>query len=196
MKTTLIILNNFTTIIAEPITADCIYKSGTSDTGDAISVGGDLKTIMAGLACGVPNPVTWQILRDCSNYLAAVDDSVTATGMRVLGNPIANDTRVISGGSGAVTLGLLYRLCAGSYSGASDNADDVDNGIDAVGYSDIEFCSDANGSVSADISIREQLGLNQDSVIMIFSTEGDTNPDLYRDVVWDGFLSLTDKQRQ
>ena len=148
--------NNLTSIIAEPITADCILKSGTSADGNTVGVGGDLKTIMAGLACGVPNPVTWQILKDCSQYFAAVDDGVPATGMRVLGNPIADDPRVISGGSGAISLGLLYKLC-----GFENSAE-----------------------------IRKKLGLDKNSVIMIFSTEGDTNPQLYQDIVWNGALSI------
>ena len=32
----------------------------------------------------------------------------------------------------------------------------------------------------------EALGLNADSVVLLFSTEGDTDPDKYRDIVWDG----------
>ncbi|GBL01519.1 diaminopropionate ammonia-lyase [Vibrio harveyi] len=48
----------FDTIIAEPKAADCIYRSGTSEAGNIINVTGDLSSIMAGLACGEPNPVT------------------------------------------------------------------------------------------------------------------------------------------
>ena len=33
---------------------------------------------------------------------------------------------------------------------------------------------------------REALGLNVDSVILLFSTEGDTDPEKYRSIVWDG----------
>ena len=70
--------------------------------------------------------------------------------MRVLGNPLLGDTAIISGESGAITLGLLYQLC-----------------------------SDA-----ANINIRQDMGLNEDSVILLFNTEGDTNPARYRDIVW------------
>ena len=34
--------------------------------------------------------------------------------------------------------------------------------------------------------IREALGLNADSNVLLFSTEGDTDPEKYRDIVWDG----------
>ncbi|SLJ85225.1 diaminopropionate ammonia-lyase [Psychrobacter sp. DAB_AL43B] len=142
--------DSFQTIIAEPTAADCIFRSGTSVQGDIVNVTGELNTIMTGLACGEPNPVTWPVLKDSSNYFARVDDSVSAVGMRVLGNPVLGDTRIISGESGAITLGLLYKVC----------------------------------SDTSNHDVREKLGLNQDSVVMIFNTEGDTNPARYRNIVW------------
>ena len=144
-------VNSFQTIIAEPDAADCIYRSGNSANGDMVNVTGELDTIMAGLACGEPNPVTWPVLRDNSSYFASVDDSVSATGMRVLGNPLSGDTAITSGESGAITFGLLYKLC----------------------------------SDKANKELRDELGLNQDSTILIFNTEGDTNPSRYRDIVWE-----------
>ena len=55
------------TIICEPHGANCIYKSFKADDGNPHNVAGDLKTIMAGLACGEPNTISWEILRDYSN---------------------------------------------------------------------------------------------------------------------------------
>jgi len=144
----------FTSIVVEPAEADCVFRSGTSANGEMVNVTGDLHTVMAGLACGEPSTVTWPILKDCSTFFASVDDSVTATGMRVLGNPLHGDPRVISGESGAVSLGLLYKVCR-------------------------------DGSQEA---LRQQLGLDAESVVMIFSTEGDTNPVRYRSIVWDAAL--------
>ncbi len=34
--------------------------------------------------------------------------------------------------------------------------------------------------------LKEKLGLDENSVVLLFSTEGDTDPDMYRDVVWKG----------
>ena len=34
--------------------------------------------------------------------------------------------------------------------------------------------------------LREKLNLNKDSKILLFSTEGDTDPDKYKTIVWDG----------
>lgn len=50
---------NLHSIIVEPDKADCIYRSGVK--GDIVNVGGDMATIMAGLACGEPNPLGWEI---------------------------------------------------------------------------------------------------------------------------------------
>ncbi|HEQ3589863.1 diaminopropionate ammonia-lyase [Vibrio parahaemolyticus] len=140
----------FDTIIAEPKAADCIYRSGTSQAGNIINVTGDLSSIMAGLACGEPNPLTWPILRDCSRYFIAVEDNVAATGMRMYGNPLAGDQAITSGESGAITLGTLNEIVK------------------------------HNGNV----------GLNEDSVVLLFSTEGDTNPERYRHIVWEGAFSV------
>lgn len=148
--------DNFTTVIAEPSAADCIFRSGTSENGDMVNVTGELNSIMAGLACGEPNPITWPILRDCSNHFVSVDDNVSATGMRMLGNPLAGDSAIISGESGAITAGLLHQL--------STHAD-------------------------AD-KLREEIGLNEESVVMLFSTEGDTNAERYNKIVWEGLFSL------
>jgi len=150
--------DNFKTVIAEPSAADCIFRSGSSKDGNMVNVTGDLNSIMAGLACGEPNPVTWPILRDCSDVFVSVDDNVAATGMRILGNPLHGDTAVTSGESGAITMGLLHLL--------------------------------ANHPEGQKIA--QNIGLDQDAVVMIFSTEGDTNADRYRQIVWEGKLPLND----
>lgn len=75
--------------------------------------------------------------------------------MRILGNPLNDDPRVISGESGAVTAGLLAALMKNDY---LENA-------------------------------RAALGLDQNSRVLLISTEGDTDPEKYRSIVWDGEYS-------
>ncbi len=145
-------IQNFKAIVSEPVTADCVYQSAQDKSGQLIAVDGDLNSIMAGLACGEVNPITWPILKDCSFAFAKVEDSIAATGMRILGNPLKGDKPITSGPSGAINLGLLYAL--------SNSPEQT--------------------------SIKESLGLNEESVVLIFSTEGDTNTDLYRKIVWEG----------
>jgi hypothetical protein len=73
-------------------------------------VEGDLKTIMAGLACGEPNTISWDILRNHVSAFVSCPDWVSARGMRMLGVPVKGDPVVISGESGAVGMGLLAAL--------------------------------------------------------------------------------------
>ena len=97
-------------IVVEPDKAACLYESIEADDGQCHSVKGDLDTIMAGLACGDPSPVAYQILKDNADVFVQVPDNVAARGMRILGCPLHGDPFVISGESGAVPLGTLFAL--------------------------------------------------------------------------------------
>lgn len=140
------------TIIVEPDRADCYYRSGLANDGKPRVVGGDMDTIMVGLACGEPNTIGWEVIRDYSDMFVSCPDWTSAKGMRLLGNPLGNDARVISGESGAVTTGLLPALLTADYLKAA----------------------------------KEALGIDKNSQILVFSTEGDTDPQKYRSIVWDG----------
>ncbi len=71
------------------------------------AVTGFMETIMAGLNCGEPNTIGWNILRDYSDMYISCPDYVAARGMRILANPLKGDPKVISGESGSVGLGVL-----------------------------------------------------------------------------------------
>lgn len=138
--------------IVEPNKADCIYRSAKANDGKPHFVKGDMNTIMAGLACGEPCTIGWNVLRDYADNFVSMPDYVAAEGMRVLGNPLPGDERVISGESGAATLG---------------------------------FVAEVMRNESLDW-LREQLKLDENSKILCFSTEGDTDRENYRRIVWDG----------
>jgi diaminopropionate ammonia-lyase len=140
------------TLIAEADEAACLYKSAVAGDGAPRTVGGDMPTIMAGLACGEPNIIGWEVLKSYSSVFASCPDWVAAKGMRMLGNPLKGDERVISGESGAVTAGLLSAILTNDE------------------YADL----------------RAELKLDENSRVLLFSTEGDTDPDKYRSIVWDG----------
>jgi transposase-like protein len=139
-------------IIVEPENAACIYMSALINDGQPHVVTGDLNTIMAGLACGEPNTVTWRILRDFASAYVSCPDYVAARGMRVLANPIGNDKKIVSGESGAVGLGLVTLL---------------------LEREELK-------------ELKDKLRLDENSVILCFSTEGDTDPEQYRKIVYDG----------
>lgn len=97
-------------VIVEPNEAACIFKSAQIGDGLPHNVTGFMPTIMAGLACGEPSMVSWDILRDYADMYLSCDDSVTELGMRILANPIGSDPKIISGESGAVGMGVLDLL--------------------------------------------------------------------------------------
>lgn len=136
------------TIIVEPHAADCFYRSAAGD-GRALPAMGDLRTIMAGLACGEPSPLAWEILRDYADAFASCPDSVAAEGMRSLGLPVGDDQAIVSGESGAVGVGLLDMFMR------QEEWEDF----------------------------RKTAKLDETSVVLCFSTEGDTDRDSYEQIV-------------
>lgn len=141
-----------TTVIMEANQADCLYKSAAAGDGKPHAVYGDMQTIMAGLACGEPNTISWEILKNHSSYFVSCPDWVSAKGMRILGAPLKGDPQVISGESGAVGIGLISTLMTDPC------------------YKDL----------------RDAIGLDKNSKVLFFSTEGDTDPEQYKKIVWDG----------
>lgn len=97
-------------VVVEPDKAACFYKSVVAGDGNPHAVTGMMETIMAGLACGEPSTLSWDILKYYAEVFVSCPDYVTARGMRILANPLGNDPRVVSGESGAVGLGLLSLL--------------------------------------------------------------------------------------
>jgi diaminopropionate ammonia-lyase len=140
------------TVIVEPRAADCIHRSMLAMDGKPHTVGGEMRTIMAGLACGEPSTVSWGILRDYAAASISCPDSIAADGMRILAAPKPGDAPVVSGESGAVTTGILEWIMT------------TEKGRAMAG----------------------QLKLSTDSHVLLISTEGDTSPEIYRDIVWYG----------
>ena len=141
-----------TFVVVECAPAACLYKGTAAGDGDPRIVDGDMPSIMAGLCCGEPNILGWDILRNHVTAFVSCPDWVTARGMRTLGAPEKGDPRVISGESGAVTTGLVETLML-----------------------DPEYAE-----------LKELIGLDKTSSVLCFSTEGDTDPDQYRRIVWEG----------
>ena len=90
--------------------SDFLYKGAVAGDGDPRIVGGDLQTIMAGLACGEPNIIGWDILRNHVSAFVSCPDWVAAKGMRMLAAPVKGDPKVISGESGAVGMGVISTI--------------------------------------------------------------------------------------
>lgn len=149
-------------VYAEPDQADCLYKTAAANDGKLHNVEGDLASIMAGLCCGEVCTIGWEVIRHRADYFFSCADYIAADGMRVLGNPVSGDAKVISGESGALPAGLLYNLL-------------TDRELEEY---------------------RTALGLDENSIIFCISTEGDTDKESYRRIVWEGDYRNPDYTRQ
>lgn len=139
-------------VIVEPNKADCIYHTAVANDGKLHMVDGDMDTIMAGLSCGEPCTIGWEMLRRYGDHFVSMPDYVAAKGMRILGNPAGDDERIISGESGAATSGFVAELMM-------------------------------NESLE---ELRKAIGIGPYSKVLCVSTEGDTDQENYRKIVWDG----------
>jgi len=139
-------------VVAEAEAAACLYKGAAAKDGKIRIVEGDLETIQAGLACGEPNTISWDILKNHVTVFASCPDWVATKGMRLLAAPFKGDSQVISGESGAVPTGLLAAIM----------------------------------QMDEYRELKDYLQLDENSKVLAFSTEGDTDPDRFKEIVWDG----------
>ena len=137
------------TVILEPHQANCHYLTAKANDGTIHIVTGDMDSMMAGLCCGEPCTLSWEILNAYADGFLSCDDVYSAQGMRLLGRPEGEDVSVISGESGAVGTGVLWGIMT-------------------------------QGELAP---LREQLGLNAASKVLVISTEGDTDRENYRKIL-------------
>lgn len=95
------------TVIVEPDQADCLYRTAKAADGQMHPVTGEMHSMMAGLCCGEPCTLAWDILGPCADAFLSCSDDYAALGMRLLGKPRGSDPAIVSGESGAVGVGVL-----------------------------------------------------------------------------------------
>lgn len=133
-----------TLTVVEPVKAACLYESAVQ--GAVTIVHGNLDTIMAGLACGEPSLLAWQILDSGADAFMAIEDAAAAECMRLLAEGTGGDPAVVAGESAVAGLaGLLLAL--------------------------------------EDDAARPALKLGAHSRVLVFGTEGDTDPEQYQRIV-------------
>lgn len=139
-------------VVVEADVAACLYKGAAAGDGDIRIVDGDMQTIMAGLACGEPNTISWDILKNHVKVFLSAPDWVAAKGMRMLAAPMKGDAPITSGESGAAPFGALAAIT----------------------------------TMEDYRELKNILGLDETSRVLLFSTEGDTDPERYKNIVWEG----------
>lgn len=96
--------------VVESDRADCLYQTALAGDGNLHIVEGALDTIMAGLACGEPCSLAWDLLAGYADGFLSVSDEFTVSGMQHLATPYGADPVIVSGESGAVTTGIVIEL--------------------------------------------------------------------------------------
>ena len=139
--------NKPTVMIVEPAVADCIYRSAKA--GKPCSVEGTPTTIMAGLNCGTPCRITWPVLRDYAEFYLSGPDEMAAKGMQTYAAGLESDPVIISGESGAATLGAARMI------------------LEKAAFSEV----------------KEAMGFDGASVLLLINTEGDTDPENYQKII-------------
>ena len=139
-------------IVVEPNRADCLFRTAKANDGKIHNVTGDMNTIMAGLACGEPCSIGWDVLDSVADGFLSVPERVAADGMRILAAPCRGDSPIVSGESGAAAFGAAANILL-----------------------DEELAD-----------MKDKLDLNEHSRLLFISTEGDTDRENYRNVVWRG----------
>lgn len=95
-------------IIVEPELAACLFESARS--GQATNVAIAEETIMAGLSCGEPSELAWEILAEEAGDFLTIPDTLVGPTVRLLARPLEGDPAVEAGESAVAGLAALIAL--------------------------------------------------------------------------------------
>ena len=132
------------TIIVEPDSAACVLESIKSGKIEKIDI--KRESLMGGMSCGEVSLVPWEILKNSVRYCISLPDDDIAKTMKLLGNAIFSNEKIIAGENSAPGVISLIASCE-------------------------------------DEKIKDKLGLNKDSYILVIGCEGDTDQEMYQKLI-------------
>ena len=95
-------------ILVEPAECDCIMESFRN--GRLSKTTKSQKTVMAGLRCGTPALLAWDILKDGIDVFMTIPDAYGIKAMQDFYYPFKKDKQIFAGESGAAGLGGLIAI--------------------------------------------------------------------------------------
>ena len=95
-------------VIVEPELAACLFAS--AKTGVATSVNIEEETVMAGLSCGEPSELAWEILAEEADDFLTIPESLVAPTVRLLARPSEGDEMIEAGESAVAGLAALLAI--------------------------------------------------------------------------------------
>ena len=132
------------TIIVEPDSAACVLESIKSGKIEKIDI--KRESLMGGMSCGEVSLVPWEILKNSVKYCISLPDDDIAKTMKLLGNAIFSNEKIIAGENSAPGVISLIASCE-------------------------------------DEKIKDKIGLNKDSNILVIGCEGDTDQEMYKKLI-------------
>jgi diaminopropionate ammonia-lyase len=134
-------------IIVEPSECDCIMESFRQ--GKLTKTSKSQKTAMAGLRCGTPAQLAWEILKNGIDVFMSIPDAYGIKAMQDFYYPFKKDKQIFAGESGAAGLGgLIAMACDPALQG-----------------------------------LKKEVGLNEESRVLVFVTEGVTDSEVFEDLI-------------
>ena len=92
-------------VIVEPEPAACLFESARAGRPTTVAIGEE--TIMAGLSCGEPSELAWEVLAEEASDFLTVPDGLVAPVVRLLARPLGGDPVVEAGESAVAGLAAL-----------------------------------------------------------------------------------------
>ena len=132
------------TITVEPDSAACVLESIKSGKIEKIDI--KRESLMGGMSCGEVSLVPWEILKNSVKYCISLPDDDIAKTMKLLGNAIFSNEKIIAGENSAPGVISLIASCE-------------------------------------DEKIKDKIGLNKDSNILVIGCEGDTDQEMYKKLI-------------
>ena len=133
--------HNIRFVIVESEHAPCLIESAKNNKITPVSI--NKETMMAGLSCGEPSMLGWEILKNGADDFITISDQSIPSTMRML----AKNIPAIEAGESAVA-GLAALI-----------------------------------EVMKNKEISEKIDLNTDSIVLLFGTEGATDPEIYHSIL-------------
>jgi len=96
-------------VIVEPDLAACLFDSAKA--GKATNFAIQEETIMAGLSCGEPSEMAWEILAEEASDFLTIPDGIVAPTVRMLARPAGNADVVEAGESAVAGLAAVIAAC-------------------------------------------------------------------------------------
>ena len=92
-------------VVVEPNLADCLFLS--AQAGELTEINIETETVMAGLSCGKPSLLAWEILASISTDFLRIPEAIVGPTMLRLAKPTGGDVAIIAGESAVAGLACV-----------------------------------------------------------------------------------------